>query len=85
MGGLEEKSKVWDTKIILGVTQAILSRVQSSSFSDVFLNLCFCSRFFNLPVLCHFLMLYTTILVSSLPYMCKLGFGNFSLSHLTRP
>ena len=48
----------------------ILSRVQSSSFSDLFLNL------FTLGFL---------ILLSLATFSCKFGYESFSLSHLTPP
>ena len=43
------------------------------------------SWFFDLLPLGHLSMLYTIILVSSLPYTCKLGSRNSFLSHPTPP
>ena len=41
--------------------------------------------FFVLPSLGPFFMLYTIMLVSSLPYTCRLGSWNSFLSHPTLP
>ena len=48
-------------------------------------DLCFRDDFFQSLPLGHLLMLYTTILVSSLPYTCRLDSGNSFLSHPTPP
>ena len=41
--------------------------------------------FFSLFLLSFLFMLYTMIYAPFSPYTCELGFGNFSLSHLTPP
>ena len=81
MDGLEEiivcvryKNRSWPSQT------SIIKNLEFFLFVSYFLIFFQSLLFFG-----HFFMLYTMMFVPFSLYTCKLGYGNFPLSHLTSP